>query len=107
MMTRLATAVAAVLLAAGNGYLALGQAPPTILTIDVANLVEYQADIYDPSKWGSNPNITPSAGAGEFGAVTLLADIVAVNGKPARGLYAGRTRAIATAPNSVSGTGTA
>src|SRR5215467_12670161 len=106
MMTRLA-AVAAVLLAAGNGYPALGQAPPTILTIDVANLVEYQADIYDPSKWGSNPNITPSAGAREFGVVTLLADIVAVNGKPASGLYAGRTRVIATDPDSVPGTGKA
>jgi len=87
MMTRLTTAVAAVLLAAGNGYPVLGQALPTILTIDVANLVEYQADIYDPSKWGSNPNITPSAGAREFGVVTLLADIVAVNGKPAKGLW--------------------
>ena len=107
-MTRLATAVAAaVLLAAGNCYPALGQAPPTILTIDVANLVEYQADTYEPSKWGSNPNVTPWAGAREFDVVTILADIVAVNGKPAKGLYAGQTRAIATNPDSVPGTGKA
>jgi hypothetical protein len=98
---------AAVLFAAGNGCLALGQAPVTILTVDVANLVEYQADIYDPSKWGSNPNVTPWAGAREFDAVTILADIVAVNGKPASGLYAGRTRVIATTPNGVPGTGKA
>jgi hypothetical protein len=98
---------AAVLLAAGNCYLALGQAPPTILTIDVANLVEYQADIYEPSKWGSNPNVTPWAGAREFDVVTILADIVAVNGKPAKGLYAGQTRVIGTTPDSVPGTGKA
>ena len=107
-MTRLATAMAAaVLFAAGNGCLALGQAPVTILTIDVANLVEYQADIYDPSKWGSNPNVTPWAGAREFDVVTILADIVAVNGKPAKGLYAGQTRVIGTTPDSVPGTGKA
>src|SRR5215831_5921441 len=108
MMTRLATAMAAaVLFAAGNGGLALGQAPVTILTVDVANLVEYQADIYDPSKWGSNPNVTPWAGARAFDVVTILADIVAVNGKPAKGLYAGRTRVIATTPTGVPGTGKA
>jgi hypothetical protein len=108
MMTRLATAVAAaVLLAAGNCCLALGQAPPAILTIDVANLVEYQADSYNPSNWGSNPNVTPWAGAREFDVVTILADIVAVNGKPAKGLYAGQTRVIGTTPESVPGTGKA
>src|SRR5215831_3485099 len=108
MMTRLATAMAAaVLFAAGNGGLALGQAPVTILTVDVANLVEYQADIYDPSKWGSNPNVTPWAGARAFDVVTILADIVAVNGKPAKGLYAGRTRVIGTTPDGVPGTGKA
>jgi hypothetical protein len=41
--------------------------PPTILTIDVANYTEYQADIYDASKYGTNPDKTPSAGAGQFG----------------------------------------
>jgi hypothetical protein len=88
--------------------LAFGEAPPTILTIDVANLIEYQADFYDPSKWAINPNVTPSSGGGaDFGVTTILADIVAVNGQPAKGLYAGRTRVISTTPNSVPGKGTA
>jgi hypothetical protein len=79
--------------------LALGQAPPpTILTIDVANYVEYQADIYDPSKYGTEPNVTTSAGTGHLGVATILADIVAVNGQPAKGLYAGRTRVIGATP---------
>ena len=85
-MTRRATATAAaVLWVAANCNLAFGEAPPTILTIDVANLIEYQADFYDPSKWAINPNVTPSSGGGaDFGVTTILADIVAVNGRPAK-----------------------
>ncbi len=57
---------------------ALGQSPPAaIMTIDVANYVEYQADIYDASKYGTNPNQTPSTGPGQFGVATIMADIVA------------------------------
>jgi len=40
---------------------------PTILEIDIENLVEYQNDIADPSRFGTNPNITPSAGLPAFG----------------------------------------
>ena len=65
----------------------LGQATtPTILEVDIENLVEYQPDISDPSKFATNPNITPSAGVKIFspGAVAI-GDIVAVNGQPAKG----------------------
>jgi hypothetical protein len=78
---------------------AFGQAPPpTILVIDLENYVEYQADMYDPLKYGKNPNVTPSAGTGSFGVATILGDIVAVNGQPAKGLFAGRTRVIGASP---------
>src|SRR5579872_3322446 len=83
------------------------QLPTTTLTVDLANTVEYQEDIYDPTKFARNPNVTPSAGIGgaiaNFAPATLLADIVAVNGQPAKGLYAGRTRDIAASTNPMPG----
>lgn len=70
----------------------------TTLTIELANGVEYQADLSDPTKFAKNPNITPSLGIGpppnaipNFAAVTVIGDIVAVNGQPAKGIYAGRS----------------
>jgi hypothetical protein len=60
--------------------------------------MEYQDDIYDPMKFARSPNVTPSLGFGtgiaNFGVATLLGDIVAINGQPARGLYAVRSRVI-------------
>ncbi len=74
-----------------HGALALGQQPPAaILTIDVENVVEYQGDISDPSKFATNPNVTPSAGVGAFSVNVVFGDIVAVNGQPAKGVYVGR-----------------
>lgn len=94
------------LVAVGVCHLALAQQPPaTTLTIDVGNVVDYQEDIYDPVKFARNPSITPSLGIGSSGAianfvgVTIIGDIVAVNGQPAKGLYAGRTQAIQAFPN--------
>lgn len=68
--------------------LARGQAPPTMtLTINLQNVVEYQADISDPTKFAKNANITPSLGIGpppaaipNFAVATVIGDIVAVNG---------------------------
>jgi hypothetical protein len=80
--------------------LAFAQQPPVVtLTIDLGNVLEYQEDINDPGKFAKNPNITPSAGFANFGVATLLGDIVAVNSRPAKGLYAGRTRVIGASPN--------
>ena len=94
------------LLLAGAG-LALGQnAEPQILTIDLANFVEYRADTSDVSQYGINPGVTPSAALlslHDFFVATGLADIVAVNGQSAKGLYAIRARAIVTAPNAGTG----
>lgn len=74
-----------------HGSQAFGQgAPTTILTIDVENVVEYQGDIPDPTKFGTNPGITPANGAGVFSAEVVIGDIVSVNGQPAKGVYVGR-----------------
>jgi hypothetical protein len=89
-------------------HLAPAQQPPsTTLTVDLANQVEYQEDIYDPVKFARNANITPSIGIGtgilNFGLATILGDIVAVNGQPAKGIYAARDRWIAAYPAPVPG----
>jgi hypothetical protein len=71
--------------------LALGQQPPpAILTIDVENVVEYQGDISDLSKFATIPNVTPSAGVKTFAVNVAFGDIVAVNGQPAKGVVVGR-----------------
>jgi uncharacterized protein (TIGR03437 family) len=89
----------AVLIVAGYcspGYAQV--APPAILEVEVENLVQYQGDISDPSKFGTNPNVTPP-GPVHFSQVeVVLADIVAVNGQPAKGTFIGRPVAIGLTP---------
>ena len=78
---------------------ASGQAPPpTILTIDVENVVEYRGDVSDPTKFGTNPSVTPVNGAGVFSVNVVLGDIVSVNGQAASGIYVGRPLALALTP---------
>jgi hypothetical protein len=81
--------------------------PPSILTIDVQNVVEYQGDVSDPAKFSTNPNVTPSAGARPFSVNVALGDIVAVNGQPAKGPYVGRPVGISLNPNATPGRGQA
>ena len=81
----------------------MGQAPPTVLTIDLQNVVEYQADISDPSKFATSPGITPAVTFKNFGAVTILGDIIAVNGQPVKGLYVGRSRGLVASPTPAPG----
>ena len=108
-MTRTAkVAGMALFLAAVCCSRALGQAlSATTLIVDLENVVDYQADISDPSKFASNPGVTPSTGngtaTGDFGLVTSLGDVRAVNGQPANGLYAGRTRVISATPTPAPG----
>jgi hypothetical protein len=66
---------------------ALAQAP-VVLQIDIENLVEYQTDTMDTSRYGTNPDITPSAGILRFAPAIAIGDIVAVNGEPAKGTFA-------------------
>jgi hypothetical protein len=75
----------------------------THLTIDLANVVEYRADVPDITKYARNPNLTPGTAIGtgptetpNFVLNTGIGDIVAVNGLPAKGLFASRSRPIIT-----------
>jgi hypothetical protein len=93
---RVETIAIAVLWIGLRGISAFGQAsPPSILTIDVENVVEYQRDDTDPSKVATNPNITPPGVRRIFRDIVVLGDIVAVNGQPAAGTYVGRPMALA------------
>ena len=80
------------------------QAPAsTTLTVDLQNLVEYQQDISDTSQFATNPAVTPAVTFKNFGVVTLIGDIVAVNGQPAKGTYVGRSRSIVASPTPTPG----
>jgi len=104
MIRKAETFAIPVLLSAVCCSLALGQTPlMTVLEVDIENVIEYQSDISDPSKFGTNPDVTPSAGIMKFGAATVLGDIVAVNGQPARGTFVGRPWAVGLTPTPIPG----
>jgi hypothetical protein len=69
----------------------------TTLVIDLQNAVEYQTDV-DVSQFASKPNITPSNPPKNFYPATVIADIVAVNGQPAKGTYVGRSNSVILSP---------
>jgi hypothetical protein len=70
----------------------------TNLVINLQNAVEYQADISDPSQFATKPNVTPSVQPKNFFVVTIIADIVSINGQPAKGTYVARSRALVASP---------
>src|SRR4029077_16137981 len=59
---------------------------PVVLTIDVENYVAYRGDVLDPAKVSKDPNPTTGTILA-FLETVQVGDIVAVNGKPAKGLY--------------------
>ena len=60
--------------------------PPVILYVDVENFVQYCGNISDYSQLAAMPS-PMSCTLRTFGEVAGLADIVAVNGKPAKGTW--------------------
>ena len=78
---------------------ARAQAPPTILTLDLANHVEYYNHTA-VSSYATNPNLTTQTigGGKNFFDIIILADIVAINGQTAKGLYVSRNRVIQGGP---------
>ncbi|MCC6859512.1 MAG: hypothetical protein IT158_13165, partial [Bryobacterales bacterium] len=62
-------------------------APMTLLKVDVENVVLYADDVGDPAKRATSQAIVPwpSAQGFTFKAIAGVGDIVAINGKPARG----------------------
>ena len=77
-----------VLLAMLAATAVLAQAPeePVLLTIDVENAVIYRGTVFDASKLAKDPGPTTSVNQA-FTYNYVIGDIVAVNGKPAKGLW--------------------
>src|SRR5690242_14952899 len=100
--------VVALLFAAIYCIPACGQAPAT-LYIELQNVVEYQVDTSDLSKYGTDPNITQGKIAKGLGvgcagvSVIGYADIVSVNGQPARGTYVLKAAAVCLSTTPVPG----
>ena len=60
------------------------------LVVDVENAVQYRSDIADPARRGADPQLTTPGAQRAFTDILLIGDIVAVNGRPARGLWTSR-----------------
>jgi hypothetical protein len=76
--------------------------PPIVLEIDVENYVQYGEDTPDLSKFATDPNVTtPVQPPRNFNFFLQIADIVAVNGQPARGTLTRNSRSfgLTTTPN--------
>jgi uncharacterized protein (TIGR03437 family) len=79
-----------------------------ILRIDVANYVPYHYDAFDIQKFGTAPMLTPTPGTGKaFDFFVFIGDIVAVNGKPVKGLWTARSTVFGFDPNATAGHATA
>jgi len=59
---------------------------PVVLTIDVENAVIYRGTVFDASKLAKDPGPTTSVNQA-FVEVVNVGDLVAVNGKPIKGLW--------------------
>jgi hypothetical protein len=98
-----------ILIAAGYVNPARGQVSATTLVVELENVVEYQVDTSDLSKWGTNPNSTPGKIAQGMGVgcagvpLVVYGDIVSVNGDPARGTYVGRGLSVCLSPAPTAG----
>jgi hypothetical protein len=77
--------------------------PPTILQIDFENNVQYNQDVFDVSKLATNPGVTTVAAAKNFMSNVVIADIVAVNGQPAKGVFFRERRMIFLNPAAAPG----
>lgn len=60
--------------------------PPVLLEIDIENYVQYWDDGGDPSKFATDAKQRTTT-LGTFMSNLHLGDIVAVNGRPAKGTY--------------------
>ena len=79
---------------------------PQLTTLDIEwqNAVGYLGDVADPTKFATSPTpLTFNPNVNDFAAFVAIADIVSVNGRPARGTWILTGRVVATSPNPVPG----
>ena len=75
----------------------------TVLDIEVENAVRYFADVNDPSKLALNVSPTAPNPTKAFTDSIFVGDIVAVNGKPAKGLWTSRQYVMGFSPTAAPG----
>lgn len=78
-----------------------------VLVVDVDNAVTYRSDIADYNRRGADGVVTTALAARAFTDAINVGDIVAVNGKPARGLWTSRTYGMGFSPTPAPGFGIA
>jgi uncharacterized protein (TIGR03437 family) len=78
-----------------------------ILKIDIANYVPYTYEVFDYGKFATVPTLTPPPPGRTFSFFVFIGDIVAVNGKPVKGLWTARGTTFFFDPNAVPGRSTA
>jgi uncharacterized protein (TIGR03437 family) len=61
--------------------------PPALITIDVENIVEYEADVPEVAKLATTATRTTGAASSNFYPVLWVADVIAINGTPAKGTW--------------------
>jgi len=98
LSTRKMTAVLLVLCACS--FLSVAQSgPPAVLLIEFENNVLYNQDTSDVSKFATDPGRTAAAPSKNFASVVSIADIVSVNGRPAKGVFFKERRIIFLTPS--------
>ena len=89
LLTAILSLVVPVLHAQSNfafGEAAARSNKPIVITVETENHVQYRGDIFDPAQYAKNPNQT-TAPVITFAKNVQIADIVAINGEPAKGLW--------------------
>jgi hypothetical protein len=92
-----------IVVAASCGLVRGQNNPTTLLQIDFENNVQYNQDVSDVSKLATIPGVTTAAAAKNFMSNVVIADIVAVNGQPAKGVFFRERRTISLNPSAAPG----
>jgi hypothetical protein len=79
------------------------ESAPVMLQVDVENAVQYRSDIADPARRGAESNMTTAAAPRAFTDVLFIGDIVAVNGRPAKGTWTSRQMLMNFSPSPAPG----
>jgi uncharacterized protein (TIGR03437 family) len=77
--------------------------PATLIQVDVENNAFYNYDTFDNTKLAGNPAATTPVAARNFQMVLGLGDIVAINGKPAKGTQVIRLSVLNLSPSATPG----
>ncbi|MEB2362268.1 MAG: hypothetical protein HUU41_02705 [Bryobacteraceae bacterium] len=78
----------------------LAQSPRVaLLEVELSNMVSYRMDVSDPAMLASTGRLVDSIPNRGFLGFVGIADVVAVNGKPAKGLWSNRGEILKPAPS--------